>query len=539
MRRESTGQRTILIAATHRSGSYLACDWLSQLGGIPFAEEYFNFNLLAARQELRLADGLPKLAVLERLMADQRATARRFAVKAMWPAFASLFHQIAADSKDPVADPLAAALDILGDIRVVLVRRRDKAKQAVSFEKAKQQGVWRSQQRDEGLDATLVYNYARILDCWNQVHEDEANWLKFFEERQLPYFEIWYEDMVADPMRIVGNALTFLGVESKSGVAIQSRYQKLSSGLNAEWLKRFQSRQKMQLSVAQEQGHRRAASLGLNRGGGTVFQSLGKSLRRLAGAGLNRRNPVPAEKPQVALKCRHTMPIQMSPDTAQIVECELFNVGTREWLPALCADGNANYALELRARSAGASKDSTVLWRTDVEQLPPLRQSVSLTLRLSLGVVLDDSDYDLFFCYPGGAFQVPESIAVQVKLDEKWQFLRRVFGQVAASDMSGWVHVPALGDLWTDCFPFVYQHEHGWLYVDVENSAPGVFRSGDFELQYFVLHVNEPRIYHLGTGEQSQRLEFLGTRNEQRAFRNPETGEMSFYPLSTKPNEEQ
>jgi len=511
MSSETVSQSTILIAATHRSGSYLACDWLSQLGGIPFAEEYLNFNLLAARQELRLADDLPRLEVLECLMGHQRAAAKRFAVKAMWPAFESLFTQVAADSEGPVVDPLGNALDILGDVQILFVRRKDKAKQAVSFEKAKQQGVWRSEKHDAGLDATLVYNYSRILDCWNQVHQDEAGWLHFLQERKLPYYEIWYEDMVADPMGVVGNALHFLGAELNPDVVIQSRYQKLSSGLNAEWLERFQRRQRAQLS--------------------TVDDPAVVSGQHRLGVGNCSSRPV------VDLRCLNVDSIQMSPDSAFVVECELTNTGTNAWLPVINSDGNANYYVELRERATDASEDPLVLWRTDVEELPRRGEVVSVSLRLSSGVVLDDFECDLFFCYPEGEIQSCASLAVQIKLDAKWKFLRKVFVSLSNSDMSGWVNVPALGDIWPGSFPFIYQSEHGWLYVDAVNSSPGIFCSTDFELKYLALHLNEPSIYFVWIDGDPQRLEFLGTRNELRAFRNPETGEVLSYPLSSKPTE--
>ena len=511
MSSETVSQSTILIAATHRSGSYLACDWLSQLGGIPFAEEYLNFNLLAARQELRLADDLPRLEVLECLMEHQRAAAKRFAVKAMWPAFESLFTQVAADSEGPVVDPLGNALDILGDVQILFVRRKDKAKQAVSFEKAKQQGVWRSEKHDAGLDATLVYNYSRILDCWNQVHQDEASWLHFLQERKLPYYEIWYEDMVADPMEVVGNALHFLGAELNPDVVIQSRYQKLSSGLNAEWLERFQRRQRAQLS--------------------TVDDPAVVSGQHRLGVGNCSSRPV------VDLRCLNVDSIQMSPDSVCVVECELTNTGTNAWLPVINSDGNANYYVELRERATDASEDPLVLWRTDVEELPRRGEVVSVSLRLSSGVVLDDFECDLFFCYPEGEIQSCASLAVQIKLDAKWKFLRKVFVSLSNSDMSGWVNVPALGDIWPGSFPFIYQSEHGWLYVDAVNSSPGIFCSTDFELKYLALHLNEPSIYFVWIDGDPQRLEFLGTRNELRAFRNPETGEVLSYPLSSKPTE--
>lgn len=515
MSSEIVSQSTILIAATCRSGSYLACDWLSQLSRIPFAEEYFNFRLMTARQELGLSGDMPVFEVLEYLMAQQRSTSGVFAVKTMWPAFASLFTQIAADSTVSVVDPVGNALDVLGDVQVLFVRRRDKDKQAVSFEKAKQQRVWRSEQGERRLDSGLVYNYPRILDCWDQVHQDEAAWLQFLQERKLPYYEIWYEDMVADPMGVVGNALRFLGVEANPNVVIQSRYQKLSSGLNAEWLERFQLRQRAQLS--------------------TVDDPAAVSGQHRLGVGNCSSRPV------VDLRCLNVDSIQMSPDSVCVVECELTNTGTNAWLPVINSDGNANYYVELRERAIDASEDPLVLWRTDVEELPRRGEVVSVSLRLSLGLVLDDFECDLFFCYPGGATQSHKSISVQITLDEKWKFMRNVFGEVSASDCSDWlsdcVNVPVLGDILIKSFPFIYQSEHGWLYVDAVNSSPGIFCSTDFELKYLALHLNEPSIYFVWIDEDPQRLEFLGTRNALRAFRNPETGEVLSYPLSSKPTE--
>ena len=57
--------KTILVAATHRSGSYLACDWLSSVGEFPFPEEYFNYDLKTAREELRLSESVPSNKVLK------------------------------------------------------------------------------------------------------------------------------------------------------------------------------------------------------------------------------------------------------------------------------------------------------------------------------------------------------------------------------------------------------------------------------------------------------------------------------------------
>ncbi len=505
----TTRRNTILIAATHRSGSYLACDWLSQLGGIPFAEEYFNFELLAARQELRLSDDLPRLEVLERMIAHQRATAGIFAVKAMWPAFESLFTKMAAKLTMPVVDPLAWAMEILGDVQVLFVRRRDKAKQAVSFEKAKQQAVWRSEKRDACLDATLVYNYPRILDCWKQIHQDEAAWLAFLNERHIPYFEIWYEDMVQDPMGVIGGALRSLGIEPNESVTLRSQYQKLSGGINAEWLERFLRRHVGALPMADQ-------------------------ANSVLGAPLLRRECAPSV-PLVNVRCLNAGPIQMPPDSAYVVNCELSNQGYGEWLPAISPVGEANYWVELRGEAEGFSGKQAVLWRTELEELPGPGEVASVPLRLGPSMVFDDFYCHLFFGYPGGEFECGKRIQVKIKLDEKWDFLRRVFGELSTSEMSSWVRVPALGDIWTDSFPFIYQREHGWLYVDTVNSSPGIFCSTDFELAYFALHLNAPSIYFVWIDQEPQRLEFLGTRDGRREFRNPETGQKLTFALSARP----
>jgi len=493
----TTTQSTILIAATHRSGSYLACDWLSQLGGLPFAEEYFNFNLLAARQELRLSDDLSLSEILNRLIAHKRSAVGAFAVKAMWPAFESLFTNLAMGASSPADDPLEQAFEFLGQPKVLFVRRRDKAKQAVSFEKAKQQGVWRSDKRDEALDDTLVYSYPRILDCWNQVSDDEVGWLAFLQKHNLPYHEIWYEDMVADPMGVVGDALRFLRVEINQDVVIKSRFQKLSSGLNADWAERFMLRHNPD-------------SLSPDRGQVPMLGEVAVEMRGL-----------------------HSGPINMVPGSACIVECELWNKGAQAWLPEEQAAGEMNFGVELRSFADDDLPAGRCLWRTELESPLAPETSVVLPLRLKLSVVnRQDLSCAFVLCYPGGELQGEDRFEVKVELDAKWKFLRKVFVSLSNSDMSGWVNVPALGDIWPGSFPFIYQGEHGWLNADLEHSGEETFCASDFELGYFTLHLNEPRIFHVLKDGQTQRLEFRGVRDGQREFRNTETGETVMYALS-------
>jgi LPS sulfotransferase NodH len=159
--------RTILVAATHRSGSYLACDWLSSVGEFPFPEEYFNYDLKTAREELRLSESVPSNKVLKALIDCRGETHGIFTVKAMWPAFSSLFDELSEtnSSKQSIG---TAALQWLKSPSILFVRRRDKSRQAVSFEIAKQTGIWRKLGGDKTRKSDLLYSYSRILACWDR-----------------------------------------------------------------------------------------------------------------------------------------------------------------------------------------------------------------------------------------------------------------------------------------------------------------------------------------------------------------------------------
>lgn len=484
--------RTILVAATHRSGSYLACDWLSQLGGLPFPEEHFNFNLQTARQELRLSERADLSQVLDALILKRVAVHGVFTVKAMWPAFASIFAQFAQAEGDAADKFSAHAFKWLGRPQVLFIRRRDKVRQAVSFEIAKQTGVWRKQKGHHFKDTDLLYSYPRILACWNQIHEDEAAWLEFFREHRLSYHEIWYEDLVAEPNEQIHSALEFLAMAVKPGVRLESRFEKLSRGLNRDWANRFEARH-----------------------------------------GAKKKNRPDGEGSNPALaSVRPVVPeIRIEPDAARLVDCELRNEGGTNWSPDLDPEGIGHYIVELRE---SAPPGGDVLWQAELEAELRPGEATTLSLRLDSGLRLDPFYCDLVFCYPGGEHVVPNALHVMIDLDEKLRLLREIFREIHASEMYGWIQIKDFGDMWIENFPFVYLHEHGWLNVDTENSSPGSFCAMDFELQYFAVKLEHPREFHVfqGEGEPFKCLEFFGVESDLRRFRDKQSGDLRTYPLS-------
>lgn len=488
---------TVLVAATHRSGSYLTCDWLAQLGRLPFPEEHFNFNMKSARQELCLAESVTAQEVLEKLIDQRTRSGGCFTVKAMWPAFASLFSNLALASGDDPGAFHQQAFHFLGRPKILFVRRRDKVRQAVSFEIAKQTGVWRREKGEKLEEPCLLYSFPRILACWEQIHQDESAWLDFFERHGLSYHEMWYEDLVADPNEQIRQALRFLDRDVQPDLLLASRFERISQGLNRDWAERF---------------HKRHQS-------GPV------------------QEPLPERGSRIQVSMRPLEPrIQMAPNATGIVHCELKNTGSEALTPALYPNRGSDHTIELRESSSPARK---ALWRSELERSLSPGESTIIPLRLKLATRLDGLDCDLVFGYPGGEQLVPQALHVAIEFDEKWSHLARIFPAIHPSEMYHWIWIEHFGDVWIENFPFLFIHEHGWLKVDPEDSMPGLLCVEDFALGKIKVNLERPReflISQIASRESSQTLEFLGFNGKKRQFRDSGTGERLDYPLSYGPD---
>ena len=498
--------RTILVAATHRSGSYLACDWLSSVGEFPFPEEYFNYDLKTAREELRLSESVPSNKVLKALIDCRGETHGIFAVKAMWPAFSTLFDELS-ETNSSKQSTGTAALQWLKSPSILFVRRRDKFRQAVSFEIAKQCGIWRKLGGDKTRKSDLLYSYPRILACWDQIHQDEAKWLHYFKAYGLGYHEIWYEDLLAKPNKEIELALEYIGVESKTGMPPVSRFVKQSNARNREWTERFKARH----SVSEEE---------------EVLTSAKKSSKGQSKGNIpNASDNVPAYiRPQISK-------IEMKPDSTKLITVELTNVGNIPWNPELNAHELSDYFLELRY-SEDSKKE--FLWQAELEELVRPGESTELTLRLESDTSLESFDCDLSFTHPEGELVVPRALNVEIQVDEKWEVLSKIFHRIDHSEKSGWVYIKDFGDVWIEKFPFIYLHEHGWIFVHKENSSSGSLCAMDFELNYFEVHLNHPREFHVFPKDSTsaKHLEFLGVEKEIRRFKDLQSGEILTHPLS-------
>ncbi len=453
---------TVLIAATHRSGSYFFCDLLSQYGGLPSPEEYLNAGMRSARRLLHAGPAPSNAEILTRLHAHFSTAARRLMIKAMWPAF------------EPFLSEEPPGLDnLLADAAFVLVRRRDKRRQAVSYAKALQTGVWRERAEDKPAnnDQPLLYSYRQIYGCYSQILADESAWLNYFTRLGVLFHEVWYEDLLANCRGTMDAVLGFLKLEPVMSAPPVPGVRPVSDQVNAEWTERFVARQEGACRLAPVHGN----PLTPEQGRSALISML--SFR-----------PVPARK-------------------AMVLAVKVENRGTAPWIPYAGQDGFSTLRLILREELTG-----NVLAEEEIETRVCPGETVDLALRLMHEGQSGKIPCELLIEDRSVEFDGVQSVIIEYAEDPVRQELIRVFGAADPANWTDWFTVPAWGSLYSVSFPWIYQFEHGWVQLLPELCTPGVVVFEDPKIGRLKICLsNYPEMIRLkGQSEQLIRFEGIG-----------------------------
>nr|WP_221583743.1 Stf0 family sulfotransferase [Microbacterium sp. G2-8] len=132
---------------------------------------------------------------------------------------------------------IAALREHFPDPHVVLLRRRDSIKQAVSLAIARQTGKWIGETPSV---ADVQYDAHAIDRALADVILQTANWRRDVLRSDLPVLELDFEDILGREAEAVASIAAFAGVEVPAGelpAAPSTRRQ--GSSLNAEWRARF------------------------------------------------------------------------------------------------------------------------------------------------------------------------------------------------------------------------------------------------------------------------------------------------------------
>ncbi len=127
------------------------------------------------------------------------------------------------------------------DIHYIWITRRDKVRQAVSWAKAGQTGVYARAKGDNPIPRREpTFDFEFIDQLYNLVLEGEAGWQKFFESCGVRPFKVEYEELVETYEPTALRILDYMKVPYPANLIFgERRMQKQADSLNEAWAEKY------------------------------------------------------------------------------------------------------------------------------------------------------------------------------------------------------------------------------------------------------------------------------------------------------------
>ncbi|MEM5774521.1 MAG: Stf0 family sulfotransferase, partial [Anaerolineaceae bacterium] len=225
-----------------RSGSTLLCAHLEKIGyGRPTEGFHFSRRALLERfgPEVDFTDPYQHIKA-----ALQYGTANGvFGLKLSWIEFEVFLRkarQLLAHEENALSD--AEVLNtFFPSAKIVRLERRDKIKQAVSYSKAMQTGIWneRTGASEDYRDYVLPaeYNRDHIEALLDNLLVFDLSWQRFLKENNMPAFDILYEDLAKDYVNSMTAVCEYLCVQNIE--SLEPPMKRLSDKTSQAWYERF------------------------------------------------------------------------------------------------------------------------------------------------------------------------------------------------------------------------------------------------------------------------------------------------------------
>jgi len=222
--RRTEPQVSYMVCSVPRSGSSLLCELLGGTGVAGAPAEFFHPDKMAALRERWGAESLEDY--LRELRARKTSPNGVFGLKAHWGQYKPLLGE---------TDPRT----ILPDPRLILITRRDRLRQAVSWVRALQTLKWATSDQPK-VDRPAVFDYEHITQKLGRIEREEGMWMSFAERNGLTPHQIVYEDFVEAQQDAVREVLDLLGVDAPGDLRIPApALDRQADELSDEWVERY------------------------------------------------------------------------------------------------------------------------------------------------------------------------------------------------------------------------------------------------------------------------------------------------------------
>jgi len=233
---------TYWLCTTPRSGSSALGDALAHTGVAGRPTEYFNRRFwpeLFGRFGIDTGDrAVPDY--LETLVRETATPNGVFGVKVMLDSDMEPFFEGLRRTNRALSDA-ELVRTVFPDLRFVYLTRRNKVRQAVSFRRAQQTGVW---ERYSGEAATtspqLEFDFAALERSVHDLTLREARWQDLFDALGVSPYTVVYEDYVRAPEAAAREILDFLGLEPPPGWSLpELPMERLADEISDAWVDRY------------------------------------------------------------------------------------------------------------------------------------------------------------------------------------------------------------------------------------------------------------------------------------------------------------
>lgn len=249
-----------LIVATPRSGSYLLCEALinTHLAGHP--TEYFGpVQTKALMQHLDTSSYKECLAWI---LKEGTTPNGVFGAKVIWQfrtTLVDLLHTATGNEKLSMPEVLST---IFPNLHYIWITRRDKVRQAISYQKALKTDSWidfkgqppvKSKQRELPLSTQEIsrlwspgtqeatFDYNMIEGLRQELERSDAEIQQYFTSCGIQPFEVVYEDFVDSYEETALQILDYLHIPVPENLALGKErvLQKQTNAQSEEWLQRY------------------------------------------------------------------------------------------------------------------------------------------------------------------------------------------------------------------------------------------------------------------------------------------------------------
>jgi trehalose 2-sulfotransferase len=238
-----------LVCANQRSGTTLLCRALTDTGIAGRPEEYFLAVDEVEQPGWRVwEEGFFGNSAVDRedylrIVFELGSTANGvFGAKLMWNNVRWALDKFRELPRFAGLDRAAVFRTAFPDLHVVNVTRRDRVRQAVSWARAAQEGVWVTSADEPPVPTGRPeYDFELIGNLVGLIEEGERGWRELYAELGLTPCEVVYEDLVTDDgyERAVRAVLEHLGLELGDITMPRPRAHRQSDALNDEWVTRY------------------------------------------------------------------------------------------------------------------------------------------------------------------------------------------------------------------------------------------------------------------------------------------------------------